>query len=557
VTLLPLLMLLLIALVISSFISRVLPAAVPRPLVQITMGALIGISPTLRIALDPELFFLLFIPPLLFFDGWRIPNKDLLEDRAINLQLALGLVFLTVLGIGWFVHWMIPGIPLSVAFAFAAVVSPTDAISVASTIDNLPLQRRSLRILTSESLLNDATGLVCLRFAVAATLTGTFSFSTVLLNFIWIAAGGIVIGLLSALIIARACNWLTLRVGEEPGVQVVISLLIPFIAYSLAEAARCSGILAAVCAGLAMSYVEADGKGLAATRVQRTSVWETIHFTINGMVFVMLGEQLPQLMAAADSALYAVGERHLRWGIAYVLVIYVALLLIRGLWLLVVLPREVLWPEQPNSWRPWRRSSWQGQPLQPDSLRQWAAMTVGSPRGAITLAGAMTLPYALPNGAAFPGRDVVILLAMGIILVSLIATGLALPVLLREAKPAVTTDGEEENLARVFSARAALNAIAHMERDLKMKGEYNDTHGDALAELQQLYSTVIEDQSRSGLDAEQGRVSASIEKDLRVAVIKAERDAIFELLRAERINSEVADKLVRELDLLQTHHDEK
>ena len=539
-TILPVLLVLLLALIVSSFVSRALPAAVPRPLVQIAMGAALGISPALHIDLDPELFFLLFIPPLLFFDGWRIPNKDLVEDRAINLQLALGLVFLTVLAIGWFVHWLIPGMPLSVAFAFAAAVSPTDAISVVATAGKLPVARRTLRILTSESLLNDATGLVCLRFAVAATLTGSFSLSAVLLNFVWIAVGGIMIGLVTALAIARACNWLSLRVGEEPGVQVVISLIIPFLAYAVAEAVHCSGILAAVCAGVAMSYVEAAGTGSATTRVQRTSVWETIHFSINGIVFVMLGEQLPKLLAAADQALYAVGERHLSWGIVYVLVIYLALMLIRGIWLRVVLPREVLWPDESKSWR------------------QWAVMTVASPRGAVTLAGAMTLPYSLSNGAAFPARDMVIVLSMGVILLSLIVAGIALPALLQNQKENVAiSDSREEDMARVFSARAALNAINNLKHELKLKGEYHGTHSEALSNLHKLYSSVVEEKSRSGWEAEQSRASESIERDLRVAVIKAERDAIFELLREERINSEIADKLVRELDLLQTHHDEK
>jgi CPA1 family monovalent cation:H+ antiporter len=541
---LPALLVLLSALVISSFISRALPAALPRPLVQIAMGAALGLSPTLHIDLNPDVFFLLFVPPLLFFDGWRIPNKDLVEDRAVNLQLALGLVFLTVLIIGWFVHWLIPGVPLPVAFAFAAAVSPTDAISVVATVGTLPVARRTLRILTSESLLNDATGLVCLRFAVAATLTGAFSVSQVLLNFLWIAAAGIAVGLITALAIARACNWLAARVGEEPGVQVVISLLIPFLAYSIAETLHCSGILAAVCAGIAMSYVEAAGTGSANSRVQRTSVWETIHFSINGMVFIMLGEQLPKLMSAADQALYAVGERHLSWGIVYVLIICLALMIIRGIWLLVVLPREVLWPDGAASWR---LRAWQ----------QWAVMTVASPRGAVTLAGALTLPYSLPNGAPFPARDMVIVLAMGVILTSLIVAGLTLPLLLRDAQVSEPPDNEEENLARVFSAQAALNAIAQLERELKEAGEHNVTHGEALSMLQTLYAGVIESKSRSGWEAEQSRASENIERDLRVAAIKAERDAIFELLREERISSEVADKLIRELDLLQTHHDEK
>ena len=184
-------------------------------------------------------------------------------------------------------------------------------------------------------------------------------------------------------------------------------------------------------------------------------------------------------------------------------------------------------------------------------------MTVGSPRGAITLAGAMTLPYALPNGAAFPGRDMVIVLSMGIILMSLIVASLTLPMLLHTTLADEDADSQEENQARVFSARAALNAIVRLEHELKTSGSFNTTHGEVLSALHDLYSSVIDTKSRQGWEAEQSRASESIERDLRVAVIKAERDAVFELLRDEKITSETADKLVRELDLLQTHHDEK
>lgn len=543
-TTIPVVLVLLVALVISSFVARGLPSAVPRPLAQIALGALIGLSPALQVDLDPKLFFLLFVPPLLFFDGWRIPSEDLVQDRVVNLQLALGLVALTVVGIGWFVHWLIPGVPLPVAFAFAAVVSPTDAISVTSTVGNLPVARRMLRILTSESLLNDATGLVCLHFAAAAALTGYFSVSQALFNFIWIATGGIAVGFATALLIARGANWLALRVGEEPGVQIVISVLIPFLAYALAEALHCSGVLAAVSAGLTMSYVETSGSASATTRVQRTSVWETIHFAANGVVFILLGEQLPKLIAATDRALYSVGERHVTWLVLYVVAIYVALMIIRCIWLAIVLPRDLLWTSDVKSTR---QFNW----------RELAVMTLASPRGAITLAGAMTLPVWLSAGVPFPARDMVILLAMGIILISLIATGGAVPTLLKKMNTVEPSNDREEDVARVFSAKAALDAVSRIEQELKSDNEYNDNHAQAVSRLHKLYSTVIESKSRDGRAAEQSRATESVGRELRVSAIKAEREAIFALLREQKIDSGLADKLIRELDLLQTHHDEQ
>jgi NhaP-type Na+/H+ or K+/H+ antiporter len=166
---------LLFAVVVSGIVARLLPVPLPRPLVQIALGAVVGLVTNWRVTLDPEIFFLLFLPPLLFLDGWRIPREDLFKDSKTILELALGLVIFTVLGMGLFIHWMIPAMPLAVAFALAAVVSPTDPIAVSAIAQRSPIPKRMMHILEGESLLNDASGPVCLRFAVAAALTGAFS----------------------------------------------------------------------------------------------------------------------------------------------------------------------------------------------------------------------------------------------------------------------------------------------------------------------------------------------------------------------------------------------
>jgi CPA1 family monovalent cation:H+ antiporter len=249
-----------VAAVISGFLSRLLPLPVPRPLVQIALGGIIGLVANLRVELDPEVFFLLFIPPLLFLDGWRIPNEELLKDRTAVLELALGLVILTVVGMGFFVHWMIPAMPLAVAFALAAVVSPTDPIAVSAITARVSVPRRLMHILEGESLLNHASGLVCLRFAVAAVLTGAFSLSNAALSFVWVALGGIAVGFGVTWLTTKAKESIARRIGEESGSQILISLLLPFACYLLAERLHCSGILAAVAAGLTMSSVEASGR---------------------------------------------------------------------------------------------------------------------------------------------------------------------------------------------------------------------------------------------------------------------------------------------------------
>lgn len=177
------------AVVISGVAVRALPFAIPTPLVQIGMGAVIAGFSDRAVRLDPDIFFLLFLPPLLFLDGWRIPKEGLLRDKGIILELALGLVFFTVVGMGLFIHWLIPAMPLPVAFALAAIVSPTDPVAVSAITERVPIPRRLLHVLEGESLLNDASGLVCFRVAVAAAMTGAFVVTHAALTFLWLALG--------------------------------------------------------------------------------------------------------------------------------------------------------------------------------------------------------------------------------------------------------------------------------------------------------------------------------------------------------------------------------
>jgi Na+/H+ antiporter len=243
---------LLLAVVVSGAFARMSPVPLPLPLVQIALGSIIASVANLGVALKPDIFFLLFLPPLLFLDGWRIPKQGLLRDKGTILELAFGLVVFTVVGVGFFINWMIPEMPVAIAFALAAVVSPTDPIAVSAIAARVPIPKRLMHILEGESLLNDASGLVCMRFAVAAALTGTFSLVDAFGTFLWVAIGGIALGVGVTWIITAAKNWVSRHFGEETASQILISLLIPFGAYLLAEHLHCSGILAAVAAGVTM-----------------------------------------------------------------------------------------------------------------------------------------------------------------------------------------------------------------------------------------------------------------------------------------------------------------
>ena len=234
--------------------------AIPLPLIQIALGALIAWPQGgLHIAFDPELFLLLFIPPLLFADGWRIPKREFFELGKPILLLALGLVLFTVVGLGYLIHWMIPAMPLTVAFALAAVISPTDAVAVSAITRNLGMPEKTMHILEGESLLNDASGLVALKFAVVATLTGVFSWTEVAKEFTWMAVGGLGIGALIGWGFSYARSTITRRLCDVAATQMVLLLvLLPFAAYIMGEKIGVSGILAAVAAGIATNFGDLD-----------------------------------------------------------------------------------------------------------------------------------------------------------------------------------------------------------------------------------------------------------------------------------------------------------
>jgi monovalent cation/hydrogen antiporter len=535
---------LLVAVVVSGFVSRMLPLPIPRPLVQIALGGMIGLVSNLRVELDPEIFFLLFIPPLLFLDGWRIPNEELLKDRTAVLELALGLVVLTVVGVGFFVHWMVPAMPLTVAFALAAVVSPTDPIAVSAIAARVPIPRRLMHILEGESLLNDASGLVCLRFAIAATLTGTFSLTDAALSLVWVALGGITVGFGVTCLTAKAKEWIARQIGEESGSQILISLLLPFACYLLAERLHCSGILAAVAAGLTMSSVEASGQAMAMTRMRRGTVWDTIQFVANGIIFVILGEQLPSILGPAAETVKLTGHHEPWWLLIYVLAINIGLVALRFIWVWVSLSLTIF------------RASLHGAKARGPNWRIVAATSLAGVRGAITLAGVLTLPIALHDGSAFPARDLAIFLAMGVIIVSLIAGSIGLPLLLRGLElPDEPSYQAEEDRARVAAAEAAIAEIERVQHKLAAGRKDADVYMAAAARVMDFYRNRIEARSREGEAATLARESEDAERRMRMAAVKAERTVIFRMLRSQQIGSQTAGKLVRELDLLEARYE--
>lgn len=528
----------LLAVIGSGYLVRMLPCAVPLPLVQIALGATIAGVFGHGVTLDPEIFFLLFLPPLLFLDGWRIPKVGLFRDKGIILELALGLVVFTVLGAGFLIHWLVPTMPLPVAFALAAIVAPTDPVAVSSIAARVPIPRRLMHILEGESLLNDATGLVCFRFAVAAAMTGVFSLADAAFTFLWLALGGIACGVAITASVAFIQRVAGQRLGEEPGSPILVNLLIPFGAYLAAEHVNASGILAAVAAGVTMSYVELTGRALATTRVRRAVVWDTVQFALNGVMFVLLGEQLPGIVERALNDA-RIDVRMTPWTLAgTALAISLALILLRLVWVWVSLRLTIL------------KARRHGQHVYTPNFRLVVATSLAGVRGAITMAGVLTLPLALPGGAPFPGRDLAIFYASAVIIVSLVVASIGLPRVLRGLEvPEESSEEAEEDSARHDAALAAIAAIEKAAHGRLGQEHDVDVHASAADHVRGIYEHRL---GGGGLyDPARLRVAEQAEREYRLAALQAERTAILAMVHACTLSDETARKLLHEIDLVE------
>ena len=527
---------LLLAVVLSGWVARITRIALP--LVQIALGAGVVLITGDAVDLRPDIFFLLFLPPLLFVDGWRIPKKALFRDRMVILELALGLVVFTVVGLGFLIHWMIPAMPLAVAFALAAILSPTDPIAVSAIASRAPIPKRLMHILEGESLLNDATGLTCMRIAVIAATTGAFSLTSAIGTFAWLAVAGIAVGIAVTLAIGLVKAWISRRWGEDVGGQILISLLIPFAAYLSAEAVHASGILAAVAAGVTMSFTERQGSAMAATRIRRAVVWDTVQFVANGLIFVILGEQMPSIMARAAEVIQSTQHKEVWWLAIYVFAIVAALAALRFIWVWASLKLTLF-----------RKRGKHAPPKV--GLRLVAVMSLAGVRGAITLAGILTLPFVLGDGTPMPTRNLAIFLAAGVIIVSLVLASVALPRLLKGVElPPEPSHLEEEDRSRVAAASAAMRAIEDTQHAMAEGKSNPDLYAETAARLMELYRHRIEMRTPvEGDDVVLARQADEIERQLRLAGLAAERAELVRLGRMRLVDEETTRKLIREVDL--------
>jgi CPA1 family monovalent cation:H+ antiporter len=516
-------LLLLLLITVFSVFARWAPW--PVPISFVLGGVALAFCPGFpHLELRPDLFFVVFLPPLLFADGWLMPLREFFRFRRPIAMLATGLVVFTTLGIGLVAHALLPSLPLPMCFALGAVVSPTDAVAVSAITEKLKVPTRLRIVLSGESLMNDATGLTAFRFALAA-VSGSFSVGHAVSSFLILAAGGIAVGLAVAYAIGKLRDWLIRLKTTDSLVEITISLLTPYAAYLVAEHLHYfSEILAVVAAGLYSGWrdpVRMDAE----TRQTTWTIWNTLLFWLNSLAFLLLGLQFPGLLRAVSGS-YTIPQL-----LAAVAAIAGTAIALRIIWFF------------PGAYSPFLfksvRAAEERPPWQQVLVGSWAGM-----RGTVTLAAALSIPATLASGAAFPGRDLVIFLAFGVIAVTLLLQGTTTAWLIRRLGVRESAAmREEEQLARATAIRSGLAALQEIAAG-QLNPEERSAIGHILAEYEARLSE-LESEGEAGGHV-RGRRAADLR--FRFAALEAERKAVDALWQEEKINDEVHRPLQALLD---------
>ena len=490
-------------------------AGLPYPIALVLGGGVMGFVPHLpQLQFDPQYLLVIVLPPILYqaalLTSWRDFKANL---RPIGL-LAIGLVVATTLAVGAALKALVPDIPWAAAFVFGAIVSPPDAVAATSILSKLNMPRRIVTVLEGESLVNDASGLVIYKFAVAASLAGGFSLFEAGTQFVLISAGGIALGFL--------LGWVFVRLHPhlgDPFIEVLLSLSVPYAAYVLAEGLQLSGVLAVVAAGLLRGRYS-PAMVSAEMRILARSVWNILVFILNSLIFILIGLQLSGVVKRL--------EGYSGWDLAaYALAISMIAILVRFAW--------VYFAEYLPVWIARARKREVPRPLAGEAfIVSWCGM-----RGIVSLAAALALPEVLPEGNPFPYRDLIIFLTFIVITVTLVVQGLTLENVIQRLM--VGTDPsvhEEERHARLAMGRAAQDAIDAF-------GEREAAHPDLRARIREEFGDRL---AAASLLADQPDSAHAHARRIRMEAVRAERAALIRIWRDGGISDEVLHHLEEELD---------
>ncbi len=510
---------LLLLVLVAGFAVMAQRWKVPYPIVLVLAGLGISFVPHIpRVPLDSNLVFLIFLPPLLYGAAWSMSLRELRRNGVVIGLLAFGLVGFTVWGVAEFSDHFITALDWKAGFLLGAVVSTTDAIAATSIAKTLGLPRRIVDILEGESLLNDASGLLALELGIGIIVRGeTPTIASGAFHLAVLVAGGVAIGLL----IGAVVSWLERFIDDGP-IELVVSLVVPYVAYLAGERVGVSGVLAVVTCGLFLSRKSAEFLSPTA-RLQVFGAWDAMTFVLNGLVFVLIGLQLPYVLAGIRGR-YSLGTLAL-----YGAVFSVVLIALRMVWVFpairvgTLLERRCLGHKE-------EAIRWKG-----SFVIGWTGM-----RGVIALAAAISLPETLANGQPFGPRNLIVFLSFCVILVTLVLQGLTLPALIRALGLAGPTGIEPEEIEARRQALSA--AIAQLEDGGRSHPpEYEHVYDDLLHRYEHRLAAVN--------DREGDRETLARLHTVQEGAIRAARKTLIGLRDTGQISDDVLRTLERELDL--------
>lgn len=514
-TIIHILILLLICAIALGWLAR--HWQIPYPIALVLGGAALGFIPELpQLKLDPQLILIIVLPPVLYqaalFTSWRDFRHNI---QPISL-LSIGLVIATTVAVAGTAHLLIPGLPWAVAFALGAIISPPDVVATTAILQRFKMPQRVITILEGESLVNDATGLVLYKFAVAAALTGVFSLAQASVQFVLIAFGGILIGMAIGRLFVAIHQYL-----NDSLIEIMLSISLPFTAYLLAESLHASGVLAVVAAGLVRARYAPEVFS-PQSRILGQSLWNIIVFLLNSLVFILIGLQLSSIMAGLT-------EFRTLELLGYAAAISAVTIASRFFW---VFPGAYL----PHLFR----KRYPLPPWQQTTVISWCGM-----RGIVSLAAALALPYFTLEGLPFPSRDLIVFLTFSVIITTLVMQGLTLPHLIRWLK--IGGDWEmyhEEQAARAKLIKAAL-------REIDKAASQTEIPAETIQHVRREYLSRQQELTLTSLIVSE----VNYMRQLRLAAIKAERRELIKLWRRHEISDDVLHRIEQELDFEESRLD--
>ncbi len=521
---------LLLLVLVAVFAVMATRLKVPYPIVLVVAGLGIGFIPRMpHVPLDPDVVFVVFLPPLLYASAWTLSWREFRRNGMVVGLLAVGLVGFTVWGIAEFSDRFITALDWKAGFLLGAVVATTDAIAATSIAKAVGLPRRIVDILEGESLLNDATGLLALEIGLALLFTGQSpGIGGGLWRLAYLIGGGVTIGLVIGLIV----GWVERFIDDGP-VELVVSLVVPYAAYLAAEKARASGVLAVVACGIYLSRKSTEFFS-ASVRLQVQGAWEALTFVLNGLVFVLIGLQLPYVLAGIHGR-YGMGTL-----VFYGTVFSGMLIVLRLVW---VFPAIKL--------ASFAERRWLGHREEPLAAREVFVVGWTGMRGVLALAAAISIPEVLGDGRPFEARNLIVFLAFCVIFVTLVVQGLTLPALIRGLglAGAIGMDPEEKE-ARKLVLSAAIRAL---DQDRKRNGVGVEHLYDEVMHRYRHRLAAVSAGTEESVDGMDGD-SYSRLRAIAEGALQAERRTLIQLRDKGRIGDDVLRTLEREMDLAESRY---